>query len=499
MAADDDKPNKVRFLDMSRPENLRPGPWHQDPQDPGPSAGDDYFVADVVTETTVTRRRKVIPIQRVPLSDDHIAFEFINREEHYVRFDHNRGKWFIWSDTYWQADEIGEVLHRIREFCAKHAPLADTDAKQRALASAKTTANVETFARRDPRVAVRSSDWDRDPFLMATPGGTVDLRTGLMREARPDDMISRTTAVAPVPAADCPTWLRFLDESCAQDANQISFIRKLCGYCLTGDTREQVLIFVYGPGGNGKGVFLNSLTGILHQYAGTAGMETFTRSLHEQHSTEIAMLDGPRLITSSETEEGKRWAEARIKALTGGDPITARFMRQDNFTFRPRFKLIIIGNHMPALGSVDDAMRRRFRLIPFNNKPAKVDYQLEEKLKAEWPGILRWMIDGCIQWQMDGLAAPEAIKTATDRYFEDQDVLKQWLEERCERADHMVEDSVLAFADWQRFAEQNNEYVGTKKTLTARLQKVGIECQQKWHDGGKRRCYFGMRLKFGQL
>lgn len=490
--------NVVRTLDLSDPENVVPGPWPaRDPQDPGPQSGDDYLADEIVETTITTTRRRVVPITRVPLSDDHIAHEFINDQANYIRFDNTRGMWFTWCDVYWRLDEVGEVMHRVREFCAKAAPMADTDAKQRSLASAKTTANVETFARRDPRVSVTSAEWDVDPYLLATPGGTVDLRTGVMREPRPDDMISRLVAVAPAPVADCPIWLAFLVQSFKDDATMIAFVRKAFGYMLTGDVREHLLFFGYGPGGNGKSVFLNTLTGIMHLYATTAPMETFTRGVGEQHPTEIAMLDGPRLVTASETEEGKRWAESRIKSLTGGDPISARFMRQNFFTFRPRFKLLIIGNHMPALGSVDEAMRRRFRLIPFINQPATVDRDLEAKLRAEWPAILRWAIDGCIQWQMDGLAAPDAIRTATERYFADQDVLRQWIEERCDIGDGMIEDSVLAFSDWSTFAEANNEYVGTKKTLTARLQKLNIECSQKWHDGAKRRCYFGLRLKHG--
>ena len=141
------------------------------------------------------------------------------------------------------------------------------------------------------------------------------------------------------------------------------------------------------------------------------------------------MLRGARVVTASETEEGRQWAEARIKALTGGDRITARFMRMDNFTFLPTFKLFIVGNHKPGLRNVDDAMRRRFNLLPFLNKPVVKDLQLEESLRAEWPGILRWMIEGCLEWQRDGLAPPEIVRDATAAYFEEQNVFGEWLAE----------------------------------------------------------------------
>jgi putative DNA primase/helicase len=160
-------------------------------------------------------------------------------------------------------------------------------------------------------------------------------------------------------------------------------------------------------------------------------MESLTASKSDRHSTDIAMLRGSRVATASETEEGRDWAESRIKQLTGGDAVTARFMRQDNFTFRPTFKLLIVGNHMPRLKNVDDAMRRRFNIVPFVHKPERPDRQLEEKLKAEWPAILRWMIDGCLDWQKHGLVRPKSVQDATGKYFADQDLWSQWLDEEC--------------------------------------------------------------------
>ncbi len=209
------------------------------------------------------------------------------------------------------------------------------------------------------------------------------------------------------------------------------FLQQIAGYCLTGDTREHALFFIYGPGGNGKSVFLNTLNGILADYAETAVMDAFAASAHDKHSTDIAMLRGARLVSVSETEEGRAWAETRVKQLTGGDKVTARFMRQDNFTFTPRFKLVIVGNHKPVLTNVDDAAKRRFNIIPFTRKPPRPDQQLEEKLKAEWPGILRWMIEGCLDWQANGLVRPAIVAEATAEYFDDQDTFGQWLEEHC--------------------------------------------------------------------
>ena len=220
-------------------------------------------------------------------------------------------------------------------------------------------------------------------------------------------------------------------ETTGDDEGLIRFEQQFAGYCLTGSIKEHALFFGFGPGGNGKGTFVNTLAGVMGMYATTAAMDTFTASYLDKHPTEIAMLHGARMVTASETEEGRTWAENRIKQITGGDPITARFIRQDFFTFKPAFKLMLIGNHKPNLRNVDEAARRRFNIVPFTRTPAVKDLDLEEKLKQEWPAILRWMIDGCLDWRDNGLVRPASVREATDDYFASQDILGQFLAEEC--------------------------------------------------------------------
>ena len=208
---------------------------------------------------------------------------------------------------------------------------------------------VEQFAQADPVFAVTSEVWDRDPFILGTPGGTVDLRTAEMRPANQTDFITRLTAIAPAESPDCPLWLDFLNKATGGDTELARFLRQWCGYSLTGDIREHALLFIHGQGGNGKGVFLGTLNGILGDYCTMAAMDTFTAAAGERHPTDLARLKGARMVTASETEEGRAWAEVRINQLTGGDKIAARFMRQDFFEFTPQFKLTVIGNHRPAL------------------------------------------------------------------------------------------------------------------------------------------------------
>ena len=226
-----------------------------------------------------------------------------------------------------------------------------------------------------------------------------------------------------------------------------------------------------------------------------APMEMFTDSKTDRHPTELAMLKGARLVTAQETEEGRNWAESRIKAMTGGDPITARFMRQDFFTFDPQFKLFICGNHKPALRNVDVAIRRRFRMWPFNVEipEAEQDQRLVDKLKAEWPMILNWMIEGCLKWQEDGLVPSEAVIAATAAYFEEEDDYAQWLKE-CVETDTAVHGELTSelFSSWKQWAEHRGLAVGSIKKLSTSLKAKHIDWKEE--PGTKRSKFFGIKL-----
>ncbi|WP_376100510.1 phage/plasmid primase, P4 family [Roseomonas sp. CCTCC AB2023176] len=333
---------------------------------------------------------------------------------------------------------------------------------------------VERFARADPALAVTLEEMDRDPYLLATPGGTVDLRTAKMRLARPGDMITRMTAVAPSTATPPDRWLRFLDEATGRDDALIAFLQRWCGYCLTGDTKEHALFFGYGDGGNGKGTFVNNVAGIMGDYAVNAAMDTFTASQGSRHPTDLAMLRGARIVTASETEEGHAWAESRIKAMTGGDPITARFMNRDFFTYTPAFKLTIIGNHKPVLKNVDAAARRRFNIVPFTRKPVVVDKDLPDALRAEWPAILAWMIEGCLAWQREGLNPPPSVRIATADYFQAQDSFGRWLAECCEMDPSGVTSARpgALLGSFNRWCEANGEPATDNRRLRGMLEKA---------------------------
>lgn len=433
------------------------------------------------------------------VTEDEGAILFAERHRGELRYCSDHGSWFRWDGSIWRQNKTGLAFHWARELARQMAEGQDrkteTTTRKATFAGA-----VERFARSDPTFAVTAEIWDRDPMLLGTPGGTVDLKTGLLRPARPEDGITKTTAVSPSDTAECQLWRKFLRETFNGDDDVILFLQRYAGYSLTGLTREHALVFGYGAGGNGKSVFVNVKVGILADYATTAAMDVFIASNTEKHTTDIAMLRGARLVTASETEEGRQWAESRIKQLTGGDRVTARFMRQNNFSFRPAFKLLFVGNHKPGLRNVDEAARRRFNLVPFTRKPNVPDRDLEEKLKAEWPGILRWMVEGCLDWQRNGLQRPETIREATDTYFEEQDVLGEWLTEKCivdhENANRMATTGEL-FASWTAFAKAANEPAGAEKAFAQKLEKAGFYRKAKVpaFGGGRARGFSGIELR----
>ena len=429
-----------------------------------------------------------VPIPTANLTEDFLALSFARIHSSRLKYCHHRGSWYQWDGTRWKREETRLAFDWARSLCRSLNVERKTN-----IAKSATASSVEKFAQADRRFAVTSEIWDRDPWLLGTPGGTVNLRTGAISTARQEDCITKQTMVAPADGLECPTWLNFLSQATRRDNALQRFLMQMAGLCLTGSTREHALFFIYGPGGNGKSVFIDTIVNILADYARTAPMETFTASKQDKHPTDLAMLHGARMVTASETEEGRTWAESRIKQITGGDRIAARFMRQDFFEFKPQFKLVIIGNHKPILRSVDDATRRRFNMIPFINAPEKPDRELEEKFKDEYSGILRWMIEGCLDWQKEGLLRPESVQKATATYFEEQDIFGQWLEDYTEEG--IFEITELLFKSWSAFAVSSGEFAGTTRRFGDQMSKRGFEIDTRWVGGKMRKVRLGISLK----
>jgi putative DNA primase/helicase len=323
---------------------------------------------------------------------------------------------------------------------------------------------------------------------------TLDLRTGQARPHRREDYNTKIAAVAADERVPIPLWTAFLDTVTARDKELQAYLQRVCGYCMTGVTTEHVLFFLYGTGANGKSVFLNTLSGVWGDYAVVASMETFIETKYQQHSTDLAMLSGARLVIAQEVERNKAWAEAKINSLTGGDPITARYMRQDNFTYTPKFKLMIAGNHKPSLRSVNEATRRRFHLIPFTVTipPDERDKNLLDKLKPEWPGILNWALQGCLEWQKIGLAPPAVVREASEAYFAEQDLIRTWIAERCNVDSNAASAAGSElYQSWKAWAEDAGEHPGSNKAFSNALEECGY--RRKHERDGTR--FYGVALK----
>jgi putative DNA primase/helicase len=427
-------------------------------------------------------------------TEDALALSFTRRYHRDWRYVAGWGKWLVWDGQRWRTEDTLAATDLIRSVCRQTAVRADNPKVAAKLASASTVGGVERLARADRRHAATTDEWDADPWLLNTPGGVVDLKTGRMRpHERADRMTKITTAT---PSGDCPTWRHFIDEVTGGDKELQSYLQRMVGYALTGSTQEHALFFLYGTGANGKSVFVNTLATILGDYATNAPMDTFMETRTDRHPTDMAGLRGARFVAAIETEQGKRWAESKLKNLTGGDKISARFMRQDFFEFFPQFKLFVAGNHKPAIRNIDEAMKRRLHLIPFTITvpPERRDKNLQQKLLAERDGILAWAVQGCLDWQRHGrLSPPQRVVDATEEYFEAEDALGRWLDERCVREANAKSLTAELFHDWKQWAEAAGEFTGSQKRFADLLLSRGLD---KWRNGMGLRGFQGIGLRY---
>ena len=423
---------------------------------------------------TALRKVTAQPEDAPLYSEEALALLFAGRHGPDFRYLPAHGRWIRWAESQWREDETTLAYDHARAIVREQAKTAAKTAAIR-IASAHTVAAVERLARVDRRIVMAASAFDADPDVVNAGGQIVDLRSGATRPITREDFCLKCTAVAPADAAACPMWLAFLDRIVNENRELIAFLQRWLGYCLSGRVNEEVLLFCYGTGSNGKTVFINTVTNIFSSYGQTAPMDMFMYSHHEHHPTELARLVGRRLVTANETTKGRRWDEAKIKNLTGSDKIAARFMRQDFFEFDPTHKLMLAGNSKPGLMSVDEAIRRRIALAPFEVQIPKDerDLELAVKLRAEWPGILRWMIDGAASWYANGLQIPDAVRIPTNEYLDDQDTLRQWVEERTRKDPRATTRSRDLFADWSAWCDKLNLSPGTEKALVEDLKKLG--------------------------
>jgi len=438
-----------------------------------------------------------------PFTERGLASLFAERHAHDLRYVAAWGKWFRWNGHKWEEEKTLYAFDLARALCgeqslelAKAKQLAkDKDIKipSHDLNSAKTVAAIVTLARADRRIAATTEQWDADPWLLNTPGGIVDLRTGEMRPCRPEDYCTKSTAVAPDANCPCPLWDAF-HKTITNDDDLLAYKYRWYGYCLTGVTIEHALQFSWGTGRNGKGTEINTVAKIAGDYHRAVDSETFEATKYERHLSELAVLHRIRFVTSSESQEGRYWNEKRIKQVTGGDPITANFMRQDPFTFMPQFKPHFSGQHKPGLRNVNEALKARIHMVPYNVvvPEEERDKHLSEKLQKEWPGILHRIIQGCLDWQEKGLAPPKAVVDATAEYFETQDTFGNWLRECCIEGANKFAGSLALLASYNAWSTAG--YPISLMALQKKLDDLGYK---KGRAGSPKQVsgYWGLELK----
>lgn len=440
----------------------------------------------------------------VSLSDAGNAEVFAFRHAFDARFVHGLDRWCLWDGTrfapddrrgvYGLAIETARGLHAYASAAAtgdeakaisKHAILSEKRERLEAmLALARTMAPL----------AVVPDDLDRDPDLLNVQNGTIHLRTGRLLEHAPAHLITKICSVAYDPSASSPAWAGFL-ERVFPDADVRSYVQRAVGYSLSGRVDEHVLFFCFGTGANGKSTFLETVREMLSEseYARAAAPDLLLAKKQDRHAAELADLRGARFITTIEAGEGRAWDESRVKWLTGGDAISARFMYANPFTFQPTGKFWVAANHRPRVKGTDLGFWRRVHLVPFNVTIPREeqDHELRAKLRRELAGVLRWAVDGAIAWRAGGLRPPPPVVDATQAYRSGEDVLAAFLEERCsESPDARVLVGALydVFRSW---ADASGERPMTKRAFGDALEDRGF--QRKASNG--RRWFVGLALR----
>ena len=411
--------------------------------------------------------------------------------------------WMVWDGARWKRDTTGEAHRRAKETARAMLREAaeENDSKRRdaavkhalATESARGITNMLAMAASEPEIAAEPAAFDREHLLLNVANGTIDLTTGELREHRREDLITRLAPVEYDPDARSERWLRFLREVMKGRQQLEEFLQIAVGYSLTGETSEQVLFFLHGRGSNGKGAFIRTIEAMLGDYARTADFSAFLEQRGERIPEALADLTGARFVPASEPPRDRRFAEGMVKNVTGQDTLSARFLRKDRFTFRPRFKLWLSANEKPPIHGTDEGIWRRILLIPFELQVTRdrIDDTLERDLQgAELPGILAWAVEGCQRWLEQKLPIPDEVRLATAAYREEMDTIGGFLAECCELDDHATESFVALHERFNGWASKGEQM--TARRFSNVLSDRGFGVVRSGSNGSRRRV--GLRL-----
>lgn len=338
------------------------------------------------------------------------------------------------------------------------------------------------LAQSEPGIPAHPDNFDADPWLLNTQTGLVDLRTCEIAAHAREAMCSQICGTGYEPGIRSELWERCL-ETWLPDRDVRSFVKRSVGYTLIGATLEQVIFILWGDGANGKSVFVEVIRKVLGSYALHTPADTLISNRGSGIPNDIARLKGARFVSASESGENRLLAEAKVKALTGGDTITARFMRGEFFEFEATFAIWISTNHKPVIRGQDDGIWRRIRLIPFNSTIPKGqrDSKLQLRLESELPAILTWAVEGCLEYQRRGLDAPAAVTAATDDYRRESDLFGDFLDDRCVIGTGRFATSRQLHDDYRNWAKTVGVHADSKTAFGKRLSERGFT--QRKHGG----------------
>ena len=354
-------------------------------------------------------------------------------------FDHQRQRWVKFGQHHWAEDTTRQIVQEAIDSQRRRQAIALRivgDERKRAIEwtlrgeSEGRIRHMLDLATSDPRLRLTGAEWDQNPWVLGVANGVVDLRSGELCPGQPEDRITRVAAVAFDPEATCPRWERFILDISDDDPDLASFLKRSVGYTLTGVTTEQLFWILYGVGANGKSTLLETITRHVipaHSWTMSFPVHTWSEALSEYQRAELV---GRRLVIAKESEQEKRLNTEFVKSLTGTDTINARHPYGRPFQFVPAAKFILACNHQPIIRDDTHGMWRRVRLVPFTRTFA-VNRTYSDGLVAEAPGILAWAVRGCLDWQRDGLQAPDTVMQATNEYQQDSDTLARFIDARC--------------------------------------------------------------------
>ncbi|MEK3975530.1 phage/plasmid primase, P4 family [Psychrobacillus sp. FSL K6-1267] len=391
--------------------------------------------------------------------------------------------WYVWDGKRWKEDRKREI-EKITAKVLRKLFKSDNEHEQKwAKQCEKRAIRMNSIKDMIPLVPAEREEFDKHKFLFNVSNGIIDLKTGELLQHDRNYMITKISNVEYDKNAKSPVWENFLESifktpDGQTDYEVIDFLQRVIGHSLTGDISEQLMFFLFGSGRNGKSTFINTIQNLMGDYGRQTNSETFIKKNNDSSiNNDIARLVGARFVSAIESEEGQQLSESLVKQITGGERISARFLRQEFFEFTPEFKVFFTTNHKPIVKGIDEGIWRRIKLIPFSVTIPKesIDKKLPEKLSLEAAGILNWMIEGCLKWQKSGLNNPTSISLATDKYKEDMDIIEPFVFEKCFLNPLAKIEAKVLFSAYEKWCYENGEFALKNRTFYRLLETRNLK------------------------